>query len=157
MSLLESFLLTIMAGKAKGRIIGFKEIGFIGAVGEMAGVTTFLLQYLVYYLLLKVLLFMALVAKLTAFRLEKIIGLRRMGIVALGAFTYFQGGVHHRFVKSYFLFFMAGIAHLIPRIFKQQLGDYAVAQVAILALFLLDRAVHISHPEVSVGKLGVTF
>ena len=67
MSLLESCLLTVMAGNAKGRIIGFKEIGFIRAMGEVAGVTTFSLQYLVYYFLFKVFLFVALVANLTAF------------------------------------------------------------------------------------------
>ena len=65
MSLLESCLLTVMAGNAKG--IGFKEIGFIRAMGEVAGVTTFSLQYLVYYFLFKVFLFVALVANLTAF------------------------------------------------------------------------------------------
>jgi hypothetical protein len=67
MSLLESCLLTVMAGNAKGRIIGFKEIGFIRAMREVTGVTIFLLQYLVDYFLLKIFLFMALVANLTAF------------------------------------------------------------------------------------------
>ena len=97
MSLLESCLVTSMAGKAKRRIISFKEIGFIRAMGKVAGVTTFLLQYLVYYFLLKIFLFMALVADLAAFCLEKIIGLRCMGIVATGASSCFQGGVYHRF------------------------------------------------------------
>ncbi|MEJ2365227.1 MAG: hypothetical protein P8017_11220 [Deltaproteobacteria bacterium] len=156
MSLLESCLVASMATKAKGRIIGFKEIGFIRAMGEMAGVTTFLLQYLVYHFLLKIFLFMALVAKFTAFCLEKISGRRCMGIVAVGASSFFQGGVHHRFVETYLVRFVAGIAHLIPGILKEQLGDYAVPQMATLALFLLDRIVHIFHPQVGIGKLGVT-
>lgn len=156
MSLLKSWLVTSMAGKAKGRIIGFKEIDFIGAMGEVAGVTTFLLQYLVYYFLLKIFLFMALVAKFTAFCLEKISGRRCMGVVAVGASSCFQGGVHHRFVETYLVFFVTGIAHLIPGIFKQQLGDYTVAQMAFLTLFLLDGIVYIFHPQVGIGKLSVT-
>jgi hypothetical protein len=156
MSLLESCLLTIMATKAKGRIIGFKEIGFIGAVGEVAGVTTFLLQYLVYYFLLKIFLSMALVAEFTAFCLEKIGCLRCVGIVAVGASSFCQGGVHHRFVETYLVRLVAGIAHLIPGILKQQLGHYTVPQMATLAFFLLDGSVDIFHPQVGIGKLGVT-
>jgi hypothetical protein len=64
--------------------------------------------------------------------------------------------MHHRFVKSYFLFFMAGIAHLIPRLFEEKLGNDAVPQVALLALFLLDGGMYIFHPEVSVSELAVT-
>jgi hypothetical protein len=156
MSLLKSWLVTSMATEAKGRIIGFKEIGFIGAMGEVAGVTTFLLQYLVYYFLLKIFLFMALVAKFTAFCLEKISGRRCMGVVAVGASSFFQGGVHHRFVETYLVWLVAGIAHLIPGILKQQLGDYTVPQMAFLAFFLLDGSVYIFHPQVGVGKLSVT-
>ena len=155
-SLLEGCLVTSMAGKAKGRIIGFKEIGFIRAMGEVAGVTTFLLQYLVYYFLLKIFLFMALVAKFTAFCLEKISGRRCMGIVAIDASSFFQGGVHHRFVETYLVWLVAGIAHLIPGILEQQLGNYTVPQMATLAFFLLDGSVHIFHPQVGIGKLGVT-
>ena len=156
MSLLESCLVTSMAGKAKGRIIDFEEIGLIRAMGEVAGITTFLLQYLVYYFLLKIFLFMALVAKFTAFCLEKISGRRCMGIVAVGASSFCQGSVHHRFVKTYLVWLVAGIAHLIPGILKQQLGDYTVPQMAFLAFFLLDGSVHIFHPQVGIGKLGVT-
>ena len=93
----------------------------------MAGVTTFLLQYLVYYFLLKIFFFMALVTKFTAFRLEKVVGLRCMGIVAVGASSCFQGGVNHRFVETYLFLFVAGIAHLIARILKDRLGDNTVA------------------------------
>jgi hypothetical protein len=156
MPFLESCLVTGVAGKTKGRIIGFKEIGFIRAVGEVAGVTTFLLQYLVYYFLLKIFLFMALVAKFTAFCLEKMSRRRCMGIVAVGASSFCQGGVHHRFVETYLVWLVAGIAHLIPGILEQQLGNYTVPQMATLAFFLLDGSVHIFHPQVGVGKLGVT-
>ena len=154
--LFESCLLTIMATKAKGRIIGFKKIGFIRAMGKVAGFTTFLLQYLVYYFLLKIFLFMALVAKFTAFCLEKISCLRCVGIVAVGASSCFQGGVHHRFVETYLVWLVTGIAHLIPGMLKQQLGDYTVPQMATLAFFLLDGIVYIFHPQVGIGKLGMT-
>ena len=156
MSLLESCLVTSMAGKAKGRIIGFKEIGFIRAMGKVAGVTTFLLQYLVYYFLLKIFLFMALVAKFTASCPEKISGRRCMGIVAVGASSFFQGGVYHRFIETYLVWCVAGIAHLIPRILKEQLGDYTVPKMARLAFSLLDGSVDIFHPQVGIGKLGMT-
>ena len=63
--------------------------------------------------------------------------------------------MHHRVVKSDFLFVMAGIAHLIPRLFEEKLGNDAVPQVALLALFLLDGGMYIFHPEVGVGELGV--
>jgi hypothetical protein len=51
---------------------------------------------------------------------------------------------------------MAGIAHLIARLFEEKLGNDAVPQVALLALFLLDGGMYIFHPEVGVGELGVT-
>ena len=55
----------------------------------MTDVATFLLQYLVHDFLLKVFPFMALVAKYTAFCLEKISGLSCMGVVAVDAFSFF--------------------------------------------------------------------
>ena len=108
------------------------------------------------YLLFVVLFVVALITQLFTFRLEQVACLRCMWVVAAGAFSFFQRCVHHRFFKSQGLSFMAGVAHLIPWLFEEKPGNDAVSQVAFLAFVLLDRSVYISHPEVGVGKLGVT-
>jgi hypothetical protein len=79
-----------------------------------------------------------------------------MRVVATDTFSFFQRCVHHGFGQSYLLFFMATIAHLIPRFFEEKLRNDTVSEVALLAFFLLDGIVYIFHPEVGVGKLGVT-
>jgi len=79
-----------------------------------------------------------------------------MGIVTTDTFFSFQGGVHHRFVQSYLLFFVAGIAHLIPLLFKYKPWDYSVPEVALLAFFLLDNRVYTFHFEVFIGECLVT-
>jgi hypothetical protein len=79
-----------------------------------------------------------------------------MGIVASGAFTSLEPGVHKSFVHPYFIFFMAFIAGLIALSFQKQLGDYTVSEVAILAFLFLDNNMHVFHFEVFIRKLGVT-
>jgi len=79
-----------------------------------------------------------------------------MGIVTTDAFFSFQGGMHHGFVQSYLLFFVAGIAHLIPLLFEYKPWDYSVPEVAFLAFFLLDSWVHTFHLEVFITECLVT-
>ena len=98
----------------------------------------------------------ALVTKFTAFGPQKMARLGCMRIVTPDAFFLFQGGVHHRFVQSYLLFFVAVVAHLIPFIFKYEPGNYSVPEVAFFAFFLLDSRVYTFHFEVFIGECLVT-
>ena len=125
-------------------------------MGEVAGVAGLFSYYLVDYLFFIVFLLMALVTKLTALRPQKMVRLGGMGIVTPDAFFLFQSGVHHRLVQSYLLFFVAGVAHLIPFSFKYEPGNYSVPEVAFLAFFLLDSRVYTFHFEVFIGECLVT-
>ena len=108
------------------------------------------------YFLFVILLVVALIADLFAFRLEEVACLGCVRVVAAGTFSFFQCSMHHRFFKSQGLSFMAGVADLITWLFEKKLGNNAVPQVAFLALLLFYGSVYVSHPEVGVGKLGVT-
>jgi hypothetical protein len=110
----------------------------------------------VYYLPFIVSLPVALVTKFTAFRPQKMARLGCMRVVATDAFFSFQSGVHHRFVQSYLLFFVAGIAHLIPLLFQYKPWNYSVPEVAFLAFFLLDSRMYTFHFEVFIGECLVT-
>ena len=125
-------------------------------MGPVTGPARFFVQHLMYYFFFVVFPFVALVADFFAFRLKKIIRLGCVRLMAVGAFSSFQSCMHHRFSQSYFLFFMASIAYLIPSFLEYQLWDYAMPQVAFLAFFFLDRGVYIFHFEVFVCKLFVT-
>ena len=108
------------------------------------------------HFLFVVLLVVALVTVLLAFRFEEVACLGCVGIVATGASSFFQCCMHYRFFKSQGLSFMAGIADLIPRLFEEKLGNDAVTQMAFLAFSLFDHRMDIFHCEVGVGKLTVT-
>jgi hypothetical protein len=110
----------------------------------------------VYYLLFIVSLIVAPVTKFTAFRPQKVVRLGRMGIVTSDAFFFFQGGVYYRFVQAYFLFFVAGIAHLIALLFEYKPWNYAVPEMTFLTLLLLYNRVHAFHFEVFIGECLMT-
>ena len=80
MCFFESCLITLVAGNTEGSIIGFKEIGFVRAMGEVAGVAGFFYQYLVYYFFFIVVLLVALVTEFTAFCPQKMVRLGCMGL-----------------------------------------------------------------------------
>jgi hypothetical protein len=98
----------------------------------------------------------ALIAELAPFGLEQVIGLRRVGIMAERALSSsLQGCVNMCLVHPDLFFGMACVADLVPDILENELGDNAVAEVAILAfLFFYDR-VHIFHRKVLLCKLGM--
>jgi hypothetical protein len=156
MCLFEGSFITFMAGQTKGDILGFEKISLIRTVGEMAVVAGLFYQYLVHHFLFIFFLFVALVTKFTAFSSEKMVRLGCVGIVTSDAFFFFQSGVHYRFVKSYLLFLVAGIAHLIPLLLEYQTWNYSVTEVAFFALLLLDYRVHTFHLEVFIGEGLVT-
>ena len=79
-----------------------------------------------------------------------------MGIVTGDAFLSLQGGVYHRFVQSHLLFCVATIAHLVPLLFKYQLWNYSVPEVAFLTLLLLHNGMYTLHLEVFIGECLVT-
>lgn len=156
MCFFKSGLITFVARHAQGSIIGFEEIGLVRAMGEVAGVAGLFYYYLVYYLFFKVLLLVALVTKFTAFCPQKFARLGCMGIVTSDASFLFQGGVQNRFVESYLLFFVAGIAHLIPLLFKYLPWNNPVPEMTFLALFFLDSWVYTLHLKVFVNECLMT-
>jgi uncharacterized membrane protein len=79
-----------------------------------------------------------------------------MGVVTTDALFSFQSGVHHRFAQSYLLFFVAGIAHLIPLLFQYKPWNYSVPEVAFLAFFLLDSRMYTFQFEVFIGECLMT-
>jgi hypothetical protein len=156
MCFFEGCRVTLVAGHTQGSIIGFQEICLVRAMGEVAGVAWLFSYYLVDYLFFIVFLLMAPVTKFTAFCPQKTARLGCMGIVTTDASFLFQGGVHHRFVESYLLFFVAGVAHLIPLLFKYLPWNDSVPEVAFLAFFLFDSRVYTCHFEVFIGECLVT-
>ena len=107
------------------------------------------------YFLFVVFFLVTLVADLPSFCFKKVAYLGGMRVMAVGAFSFFQRCMHHRFAESDLPFFVTGKTHLIARILEDRLWDYAVTKVALLAFLLLDGSVHIPHLQVLIGEFLV--
>ena len=153
---LEGSLLTIMTGDTKGNVITLEKIGFIRAMGQVTGSAGLFANRLMHHLFFVILPFVALIADLFTLCFKKIAPLGCMGIVAAYALPFFQPRVHHGFVQPHFLYPMAGVASLVPRLFEQEFGHYAVSEMTILALLLPDHLMDTLHFHVFIGKLLVT-
>lgn len=87
----------------------------------------------------------ALIAKFAATGLEQMFCLRCMRIMAERTLPVFQRSVNMGLVKPEFLLAMTGITDLVPNIFKNELGDDAVADMTILAFLFFDDRMHVFH------------
>ncbi len=107
-------------------------------------------------LFLKFVFLVALVTECAACGFQQIVFPGGVRVVAVDAFAFFQGRVHHGFFHSDFGLVMAGIAGLIARSFQEQLRDDTVPQVAVLTFFFLDDGMHIFERQVFFRKVGMT-
>ncbi len=79
-----------------------------------------------------------------------------MGVMTGRAFCLLHGCVDISPVQSNLLSAMTIIADFVSLLFQQQVGNDAVAEVAGLAVSLLNNRVHVFHPEVLICKFLVT-
>ena len=78
-----------------------------------------------------------------------------VGIVASDAAVGLERGMHDGLVHPDLLLGMAFVAALVAALLQQQLGDHAMAEVALLAVFLLCRGVHVGKGQHFFCKLGM--
>jgi hypothetical protein len=108
----ESWLVAVMASKAKGSLGFYQKVFLIRTVREMAGCTTFF-PHFVDYLFFIILLFVTLKASFIPLCFQQVTVWGGMGIMALNAFPSLQGGVDIRFIHPYLIFTVAWIADFI--------------------------------------------
>jgi hypothetical protein len=111
--LLEGFLLAVMARETKLRIGATQEIFLVGTVGKMAGPAARGLKRFMDHLLFELLLRMARVAEVVSRRLQQVVGLGCVGVMAERTLAVFERGVDVAFVRPSFSL-LAGVTDLIP-------------------------------------------
>jgi hypothetical protein len=116
----------IVTGEAQWGLRLDKQVRLGGAVWAVAGPAPLLLEDRVDYLLLISVFFMALMACLWAFCLQKVAPRRAMRIVAGGTLPGFQDRVYLRLVQPDFFLAVAGVAQFVPVLFQQELGNNPV-------------------------------
>jgi hypothetical protein len=141
----------IMAVEAKGRLGLDKEVLLVGTVCEVAGRATFL-PHLMNDLLFKIPFFVTLKTGCVPFRLQQVVELGSVRIMALSAFPSPQGRMHIRFVHPDLFFAVAGIADFIPFFFQDQFGYETVPEMAVLAFLLFDGGMDVFHPHILLSK-----
>jgi hypothetical protein len=109
--LLEGFLLTVMARETKLRIGATQEIFLVGTVGKMAGPAARGLKRFMDHLLFELLLRMARVAEVVSRRLQQVVGLGCVGVMAERTLAVFERGVDG-LCQAEFLFAVAGVTDL---------------------------------------------
>lgn len=106
------------------------------------------LKWLMYHFLFELLLRVALITKIAPFGFKQVIRLRCVRVMAERTLPIFQRCVNMSLVGPDLLLAVTGIAGLIPDILQNELGDDAVAEMAILAFFFFDDNVHIFHRKI---------
>lgn len=154
MRLFEGCFGAVMAAKAEGRLSLHQEVFLVRTVSEMARGAT-LWPDLMNDLFSKALFFVTLETSFIPFRLQQVAELGSVGVMALNAFPPGQGRMHAGFIHPYLLFAVAGIADFISFLFQDQFGYETVAEMTILAFFLLDGGMDIFHYQIFVGKFFV--
>ena len=122
-----------------------QQVFFVGSVGEVARLASARGQDFVDGFLLVAFLLVALVAKLGTFRLQEVTRLGGVRVMARGAFPARQCGVNIGLVHPDFLLAVAGVADLVALFLEDQPRNDPVADMALLAFFLLGHGVHIFH------------
>jgi hypothetical protein len=133
-----------------------EQIRFRRGVREVASPASLLLEDFVLDLLGVVLLLVALEADRVPFCTQKVRRVGCMRVVARDAALALQGRVDSGDVELHVLDAMAFVAELVPTILEKQLPDDPVAQVAGVALPVLDDLVNAVLGEILLDELVVT-
>ena len=112
---------------------------------KMTSHTSLGLKRFMHYFLFELFPPVALIAKLASTGLEQMFCLGCMRIMAERTLPVFQRSVNTGLVKPEFLFAMTGIADLVPNIFKNELGNDAVADMTTLAFLIFDDRMYVFH------------
>lgn len=152
---LEGFLLAVVTGQAESRVRGPQQVRLGGTVGNMAYLASAGLKRFVHHFLFEQLLRMALIAKVAPFRLEQVVGLGCMRVVAERALPVFQHAVDMGLGQPELLFAVAGVTNLIADILENELGDDAVTKVAAFAFLFLCHRMDVLHRKIFFLEFGM--
>ena len=153
MGLFECRVAAFVAIHAERRLRLDKEILLVRAVSAMAHRAPLRLQDLMHGLLFKVFLFMALIADGRALGLEQPLPLRGMRVVARRALACLQGLVLLCCLREPDFFpAVAIVTKAVAVLFQQELGDYAVTQMAVIALARFYDRVDVLHGQVLISE-----
>lgn len=154
--LFESAVFRVVTGEAERRTFMEQQILLVGAVRSVAGQASLLFQGGVNDLFLELFPVVALIAQLAALGLEQVGGIGGMGIVALGAFPLLESAMDIGFIHANRLLGMALQAKRIAGFLEQQLGNDAMAEVAVMALAFPGHRMHTFFGKIGLGKFFVT-
>jgi hypothetical protein len=144
----------IMAPKTQSRFAFQQQVLLRGTVRGMARPASPILQkHLMNYLAFIPPLLVTEITDVVTFRLHELDPLGGMGVMAGRAFPCFQGSMDMRLIQANFRFVVAPEAEIVAGPLEHQLGDDAMAHVALFTFLFLDNFMNAFQGHILVSEL----